>query len=40
MSGRIKEVSAPLAFITQPRTQYGEILRDAAFALGALEHAA
>ncbi|MBO9452203.1 ABC transporter ATP-binding protein [Tropicibacter sp. R16_0] len=39
-SGRIEEVSTPQAFVTQPQTDYGRTLRDAAFALGALEHAA
>ena len=39
-SGRIVEISAPEAFISAPKTEYGQKLRDAAFSLGALEQAA
>ena len=39
-SGRIAEQSAPEDFVLGPRTPYGQKLRDAAIALGALEQAA
>jgi len=37
--GRVEELTPTAAFIAQPRSAYGNTLRDAAFALGALEHA-
>ncbi|MEM9348640.1 MAG: dipeptide/oligopeptide/nickel ABC transporter ATP-binding protein [Pseudomonadota bacterium] len=36
-SGRIEEFGDASAFVASPRTEYGLLLRDAAFALGALE---
>lgn len=36
-AGRIEEVSDPKAFAALPQTEYGQSLRDAAVALGALE---
>ncbi len=39
-SGRIEEIANPQAFALAPQSPYSRILRDAAFALGALEIAA
>ncbi|WP_261385920.1 ABC transporter ATP-binding protein [Tateyamaria omphalii] len=39
-AGRIEEIGAAKAFVAEPKTAYGHRLRDAAFALGALERAA
>ncbi len=39
-AGRLQEVQPAHAFIAAPQTEYGHTLRDAAFALGALEHVA
>ncbi|MGB0959320.1 MAG: ABC transporter ATP-binding protein [Halocynthiibacter sp.] len=39
-AGRIEEMTAAQNFIDAPYTAYGRTLRDAAFALGALEHVA
>ncbi|WP_255731642.1 ABC transporter ATP-binding protein [Phaeobacter sp. B1627] len=39
-AGRIEELSRTEAFVAAPETAYGRTLRNAAFALGALEHAA
>ncbi|WP_298974108.1 ABC transporter ATP-binding protein [uncultured Roseobacter sp.] len=39
-AGRIEEVTASKAFVEAPQSNYGQILRDAAFALGALERVA
>ncbi len=39
-AGRIEEQTASRAFIDAPQTDYGRILRDAAFSLGALERVA
>jgi peptide/nickel transport system ATP-binding protein len=39
-AGRIEELSSTQAFIAAPKTEYGRSLRDAAFALGALERVA
>ena len=39
-AGRIAEVGSAQAFVTAPQTDYGRKLRDAAFALGALERVA
>jgi peptide/nickel transport system ATP-binding protein len=36
-AGRIEEMGPPDAFVEAPKTAYGRVLRDAAFALGALE---
>lgn len=36
--GKIEELTATETFIAQPKTAYGNTLRDAAFALGALEY--
>lgn len=38
-AGRIEEVGAPHTFVSDPQTDYGRKLRDAAFSLGALERA-
>lgn len=38
--GRVEETTAAHAFVRQPKTVYGQMLRDAAFALGALEQVA
>ncbi|MDJ0628414.1 MAG: ABC transporter ATP-binding protein [Rhodobacter sp.] len=38
-AGRIEEVGPSQEFLATPRTEYGRTLRDAAIALGALEHA-
>ncbi|MBC6443465.1 MAG: ATP-binding cassette domain-containing protein [Rhodobacteraceae bacterium] len=38
-SGRIEEAGTPGSFVAAPQTEYGKKLRDAAFALGALEAA-
>ena len=38
--GRIEELNASQAFVEAPQTVYGRTLRDAAFALGALERVA
>lgn len=38
--GRIEELAGSRAFVEAPQTDYGRTLRDAAFALGALERAA
>jgi peptide/nickel transport system ATP-binding protein len=38
--GRIEEMGAAQAFVEAPQTEYGRMLRDAAFALGALERVA
>jgi peptide/nickel transport system ATP-binding protein len=37
-AGRIEELQPAQNFATAPHTEYGQALRDAAFALGALEH--
>lgn len=37
--GQIEEVSSAADFISAPKTEYGHLLRNAAFALGALEQA-
>ena len=39
-SGRIEEVTPARDFVAAPQTDYGRVLRDAAFALGALERVA
>ncbi|WP_341367829.1 ATP-binding cassette domain-containing protein [Yoonia sp. BS5-3] len=39
-SGRLEETGSAKAFISAPQTAYGTTLRDAAFALGALERVA
>lgn len=39
-AGRIEELTVAQDFVQAPRTDYGRTLRDAAFALGALERAA
>ncbi|MGC3940853.1 ABC transporter ATP-binding protein [Roseobacter sp. EG26] len=39
-AGRIQEIASAQAFIEAPQTGYGRTLRDAAFALGALERVA
>ena len=39
-AGRVEEYAASRAFVEAPRTDYGRTLRDAAFALGALERVA
>jgi peptide/nickel transport system ATP-binding protein len=39
-SGRVLEIGNPIDFINAPRTEYGASLRDAAIALGGLEHRA
>ena len=39
-AGRIEEMTASQTFVQAPQTDYGRTLRDAAFALGALERAA
>ena len=39
-SGRVIELSAARTFVDSPKSAYGQTLRDAAFALGALERAA
>ena len=39
-AGRIEEFGAAQAFVEEPKTDYGRTLRDAAFALGALERVA
>ncbi|MEP5633393.1 MAG: dipeptide/oligopeptide/nickel ABC transporter ATP-binding protein [Tateyamaria sp.] len=39
-AGRIQELTAARAFVEAPQTAYGRTLRDAAFALGALERVA
>lgn len=39
-SGHLEEIVAPHIFLQSPKTDYGRILRDAAFALGAIEKAA
>ncbi len=39
-AGRIEELTCARAFVEAPQTKYGRRLRDAAFALGALERAA
>ncbi|MEJ6392663.1 ATP-binding cassette domain-containing protein [Gymnodinialimonas sp. 2305UL16-5] len=39
-AGRIEELTASPAFVEAPQSEYGRILRDAAFALGALERVA
>jgi len=39
-AGRIEEISAAQHFLSAPHTEYGRTLRDAAFALGALERVA
>lgn len=36
-SGRIEEITPSSVFVDSPQTEYGRTLRDAAFALGALE---
>lgn len=39
-AGRIEEIASAQAFVEAPQTDYGRKLRDAAFALGALERVA
>ncbi len=39
-AGRVQEVTAATAFVQAPKSEYGATLRDAAFALGALERVA
>ncbi|MEO0720917.1 MAG: ATP-binding cassette domain-containing protein, partial [Pseudomonadota bacterium] len=39
-AGRIEELAIARAFVEAPQTDYGRMLRDAAFALGALERVA
>ena len=39
-AGRIEEMATAHAFVEAPQTEYGQTLRDAAFALGALERVA
>ncbi|KNG91789.1 ABC transporter ATP-binding protein [Pseudaestuariivita atlantica] len=39
-AGRIEELATAQAFVEAPQTDYGRMLRDAAFALGALERVA
>lgn len=39
-AGRIEEITSSQDFVQAPRTAYGRLLRDAAFALGALEKVA
>jgi len=39
-AGRVEEIAAAQAFVEAPQTDYGRTLRDAAFALGALERVA
>ena len=39
-NGRIEELTPADTFVHAPQTAYGETLRDAAFALGALERVA
>ncbi len=39
-AGRIEELATAQAFVAAPQTDYGRTLRDAAFALGALERVA
>lgn len=39
-AGRIEEFASAQAFVKAPQTEYGKTLRDAAFALGALERVA
>ncbi len=39
-AGQIEEFAAAQAFVEEPQTDYGRTLRDAAFALGALERVA
>ncbi|WP_299671433.1 ATP-binding cassette domain-containing protein [uncultured Roseobacter sp.] len=39
-AGKIEEIGAAKAFVAAPQTAYGRTLRDAAFALGALERVA
>ena len=38
--GCVEELASARAFVEEPQTAYGKTLRDAAFALGALERAA
>lgn len=39
-AGRIEEVAEPRTFVSNPQTDYGRILRNVAFSLGALEQVA
>ena len=39
-AGRIEEIATAQSFVEAPQTEYGRMLRDAAFALGALERVA
>ena len=39
-AGRIEEITEARTFVEAPQTEYGKTLRNAAFALGALERVA